>query len=101
MKAMQIHIPTPLRAYSDKQETVSVQGSTVAEGLAALVVAHPDLQQHLYTPEGKLRSFVNLYLNDDDVRYLPAKEETAVTPTDELTIIPSIAGGSAATGCCR
>jgi molybdopterin synthase sulfur carrier subunit len=101
MKAMQIHIPTPLRAYTDKQETVSVQGSTVAEGLAALVVAHPDLQQHLYTPEGKLRSFVNLYLNDDDVRYLPAKEETAVTPTDELTIIPSIAGGSAATGCCR
>jgi molybdopterin synthase sulfur carrier subunit len=54
------------------------------------------MQQHLFTPEGKLRSFVNVYLNDDDVRYLPAKEETAVSATDELTIIPSIAGG-----CCR
>ncbi len=91
---MEIHIPTPLRAYTDKQETVSVPASTVAEGLAALIAAHPDLQQHLYSPDGKLRSFVNLYLNDDDVRYLPAKEATAVAPTDELTIIPSIAGGT-------
>jgi len=90
---MQIHIPTPLRAYTDKQETISVEGTTVNEGLAALVAAHPALQQHLYTPEGKLRSFVNLYLNDDDVRYLPSKEDSPVTPTDELTIIPSIAGG--------
>jgi len=90
---MQIHIPTPLRAYTDKQETISVEGTTVNEGLAALVAAHPDLQQHLYTPEGKLRSFVNIYLNDDDVRYLPAKEDSPVAPTDELTIIPSIAGG--------
>jgi adenylyltransferase/sulfurtransferase len=90
---MQIHIPTPLRAYTDKQETISVEGATVNEGLAALVAAHPALQQHLYTPEGKLRSFVNLYLNDDDVRYLPSKEDSPVTPTDELTIIPSIAGG--------
>jgi molybdopterin converting factor small subunit len=100
---MQIHIPTPLRAYTDKQETVSVAGATVNEGLAALVAAHPDLQQHLYTTDGKLRSFVNVYLNDDDVRYLPAKEATAVAPTDELTIIPSIAGGSPSTAdssCC-
>ena len=51
------------------------------------------MQQHLYTPEGKLRSFVNIYLNDDDVRYLPAKEDSPVSATDELTIIPSIAGG--------
>ena len=53
----------------------------------------PRAQQHLFTPEGKLRSFVNVYLNDDDIRYLPAKEDSAVTDTDELTIIPSIAGG--------
>jgi molybdopterin synthase sulfur carrier subunit len=97
---MQIHIPTPLRAYTDKQETVSVAGATVNEGLAALVAAHPTLQQHLYTPEGKLRSFVNLYLNDDDVRYLPAKEDSPVLPTDELTIIPSIAGGAPRASCC-
>ena len=94
---MEIHIPTPLRAYTDKQETVSVQGATVNEGLAALVAAHPALEPHLYTPEGKLRSFVNIYLNDDDVRYLPAKEETPVDASAELTIIPSIAGG---TRCC-
>ncbi len=93
---MQIHIPTPLRAYTDKQATVSVEATTVAEGLAALTAAHPAMQQHLYSPEGKLRSFVNIYLNDDDVRYLPAKEDTPVSSADELTIIPSIAGG-----CCR
>jgi molybdopterin synthase sulfur carrier subunit len=93
---MKIHIPTPLRAYTDKHETVTVEAATVAAGLAALTAAHPALQNHLYTPEGKLRSFVNIYLNDDDVRYLPAKEDAPVSPTDELTIIPSIAGG-----CCR
>ena len=93
---MKIHIPTPLRAYTDKQETVSVTGATVAEGLTALTAAFPAMQAHLYTPEGKLRSFVNVYLNDDDVRYLPEKEYSAVSADDELTIIPSIAGG-----CCR
>ena len=90
---MTIHIPTPLRAYTEKQEAVTVDGATVAEGLAALTAKFPAMQQHLYTAEGKLRSFVNIYLNDDDVRYLPGKEETAVGADDELTIIPSIAGG--------
>ena len=47
----------------------------------------------MFTAEGKLRAFVNLYLNDEDVRYLPAKEATAVSATDTLSIIPSIAGG--------
>jgi adenylyltransferase/sulfurtransferase len=93
---MNIHIPTPLRAFTDKQETVSVSASTISEGLAALAAAHPAMQQHLFTPDGKLRSFVNLYLNDDDVRYLPEKENTPVDASAELTIIPSIAGGS----CC-
>jgi len=90
---MKIHIPTPLRAYTDKQETVTVEGATVTAALAALTALFPAMQPNLYTPEGKLRSFVNLYLNDEDVRYLPAKEDTPVSPTDELTIIPSIAGG--------
>lgn len=93
---MQIHIPTPLRQFTEKQESVSVIGKTVAEGLEQLVLVHPAMRAHLFTPEGKLRSFVNVYLNDDDVRYLPGKEETAVSDADELTIIPSIAGG-----CCR
>jgi len=93
---MQIHIPTPLRAYTDKQATVTVEASTVSEALTALTTAFPAMQPHLFTPEGKLRSFVNLYLNDDDVRYLPSGDATAVSASDELTIIPSIAGG-----CCR
>lgn len=98
---MKIHIPTPLRAYTEKQETVSATGATVNEGLASLTSTYPALKQHLYTPEGALRSFVNIYLNDEDVRYLPAKEDTAVSENDELTIIPSIAGGSpAAAACC-
>jgi len=93
---MQIHIPTPLRAYTDKQATVTVEATTVTEALTALTTTFPAMQPHLFTPEGKLRSFVNLYLNDDDVRYLPSGDATTVTSTDELTIIPSIAGG-----CCR
>jgi molybdopterin synthase sulfur carrier subunit len=101
MVSMQIHIPTPLRTFTDKQATVSVEGTTVAEGLAALIAAHPAMQANLYTPEGKLRSFVNVYLNDEDVRYLPAGDATAVSANDELTIIPSIAGGSSPLGCCR
>jgi adenylyltransferase/sulfurtransferase len=91
---MNIHIPTPLRAYTGGQQTVSVPGATVGEALAQLVGAYPDLRQNLYTADGKLRSFVNIYLNDDDIRYLPAKEATATAEDDELTIIPSIAGGN-------
>ena len=73
-KALNINIPTPLRAYTGGQQTVNVPGATVGEALEQLVGAYPDLRQHLYTGEGKLRSFVNLYLNDDDIRYLPQKE---------------------------
>ena len=90
---MKINIPTPLRAYTGGLQTVSVPGATVGETLAALTDAYSDLRQHLYTAEGKLRSFVNLYLNDDDIRYLPQREATPVAENDELTIIPSIAGG--------
>jgi sulfur-carrier protein len=95
---MEIHIPTPLRQYTGKQASVSVEGATVTDALAALTAAYPDLKKHLFTDEGKVRSFVNLYLNDDDIRYLPAKEATAVTAKDSLTIIPSIAGGCCAHG---
>jgi adenylyltransferase/sulfurtransferase len=90
---MKINIPTPLRAYTGGQQTVSVPGATVGETLQQLTGAYPELRLHLYTPEGKLRSFVNLYLNDDDIRYLPQKEATPVKESDELSIIPSIAGG--------
>jgi molybdopterin/thiamine biosynthesis adenylyltransferase/rhodanese-related sulfurtransferase/molybdopterin converting factor small subunit len=94
---MQIHIPTPLRAYTGQQAIVSVDAASVAAALDQLTSAHPELKRHLFAEDGKLRSFVNLYLNDDDVRYLPAKEATATQPTDALSIIPSIAGGAPAT----
>ena len=90
---MQIHIPTPLRAYTGQQATVPVEASTVTDALQKLTEAHPELKRHLFSEDGKLRSFVNLYLNDEDVRYLPEKEGTATGESDALSIIPSIAGG--------
>ena len=86
-----IHIPTPLRQYAGKQPAVEVQGSTVGEALSGLVSQHPELRRHLYTDEGKLRAFVNVYLNDEDVRYLQ-KDATAVQDGDNISIVPSIAG---------
>ena len=91
---MTIFIPTPLRLYAGGQDAVELDAPTVADALEALTQAHPDLRKHLFTAEGKLRAFVNLYLNDEDVRYLPAKEASAVTAADTLSIIPSIAGGN-------
>ena len=88
-----IHIPTPLRQYVDKQSTVEVKCSTVGEAMSALVAKHPDLRRHLYTEEGKLRAFVNLYVNDEVIRYLQ-KEATAVKEGDNISIVPSIAGGA-------
>jgi molybdopterin converting factor small subunit len=87
-----IHIPTPLRQYTGKLPTVEVKAGTVAEALSSLTARHPDLRRHLYTEDGKLRSFVNVYLNDDDVRYLQ-KEATAIKDGDSISIVPSIAGG--------
>jgi molybdopterin converting factor small subunit len=91
---MKIHIPTPLRTYTGGQETVVIAGTTVSGALEQLATEYPALRQNLFTAEGKLRSFVNVYLNDDDIRYLPGKEDAAATDSDELTIIPSIAGGN-------
>jgi molybdopterin converting factor small subunit len=88
-----ILIPTPLRQFADKADTVELSGKTVAEVLTALTARFPDLKRHLYTDEGKLRSFVNVYLNDEDIRYMN-KEASQVTDSDTLSIVPSIAGGS-------
>jgi len=87
-----IHIPTPLRPFTDKQEAVQVDGATVAELLTDLTTRHSGLRKHLYTDEGRLRNFVNVYLNDEDIRYLQ-KEQTPVKPGDTLSIVPSVAGG--------
>jgi len=92
---MKIIIPTPLRQYASKKDAVEVHAFTVKDALAELTNTHPDLKKHLYTDDGKLRAFVNLYLNDEDVRYLSDKENTRVKESDHLSIIPSIAGGKA------
>jgi len=89
-----IYIPTPLRPYTGKLDTVDVKAGTVGEALQALTSAHPDLKKLLYAEDGKLRSFVKVYLNDDDVRHLNDKEKTQVKESDSLSIIQSVAGGS-------
>jgi adenylyltransferase/sulfurtransferase len=88
-----IHIPTPLRPFTDKLESVEVSGATVGELLADLTKKYDGLRKHLYTDEGKLRNFVNVYLNDEDIRYLQ-KEQTPVKSGDSLSIVPSVAGGA-------
>lgn len=92
---MTIFIPTPLRPYAQGKDVVEVDATTIAGALDVLTATHPDLRKHLFNGEGKLRAFVNLYFNDEDVRYLPEKERTGITPQDTLSIIPSIAGGCA------
>ncbi len=74
-----------------------VEGATVGEAMQDLTRLHPALQRHLYTDDGGLRSFVNLFLNDEDVRHLQ-KEATPVAAGDTLSIIPSIAGGAGGAG---
>jgi adenylyltransferase/sulfurtransferase len=88
-----IHIPTPLRPFTDKKESVEVSGGTVGELLADLTHRYEGLRRHLYTDDGRLRNFVNVYLNDEDIRYLQ-REQTPVKPGDSLSIVPSVAGGA-------
>jgi molybdopterin converting factor small subunit len=87
-----VHIPTPLRQYAGKQSAVDVKATSIADALSDLIAQHPELRRHLYTEDGKLRAFVNVYLNDEDIRYLQ-KEATLVSESDTISIVPSIAGG--------
>ncbi|MER3399915.1 MAG: molybdopterin synthase sulfur carrier subunit [Thermoflexus sp.] len=91
--AVQILIPTPLRAYTKGEKVVSVEAGTVGEALRALTERYPELRRHLFNEDGRLRSFVNVYLGDEDVRYLQG-EETPIADGQTLSIVPSIAGGS-------
>ena len=87
-----IHIPTPLRTYTGNRASLDVEGRTVGEALTDLVSRHPALRQHLYSESGKLRSFVTVFVNDEDIRYLD-REATELQERDEISIVPSIAGG--------
>jgi sulfur-carrier protein adenylyltransferase/sulfurtransferase len=87
-----ILIPTPLRAYTGNRDSLEIEGADVGQVLDNLARQYESLQRHLFTEEGKLRNFVNIYLNDEDIRYLQ-KEKTPVKDTDTISIVPSIAGG--------
>lgn len=89
-----IHIPTALRSYTDGNAAVSVDGATAGEALAALTTNFPALSKHLRSDDGALRSFVNVYLGDEDIRFL-GREAAPLKAGDSLTIVPSIAGGAA------
>ena len=90
--SVKVVIPTPLRQYTEKRDNVVVEGQTVEEVLGNLTAQYGELRRHLYGEDGRLRSFVNIYRNDEDIRYLE-REKTPVKETDVLSIVPSIAGG--------
>ena len=92
--AIKLEIPTALRPFTGKQSSVEFEAATVGEALQQLTTTYGDLQKHLYTDDGRIRSFVNIYVNDEDIRYLE-KENTPIKDGDTISIVPSIAGGVA------
>ena len=91
--AVKVVIPTPLRQYAGKQDAIEIRAKTVGEVLSELTSQYGDLRRHLFSDDGKLRSFVNIYVNDEDIRYLQ-KEQTSLHDDDVVSIVPSIAGGA-------
>jgi molybdopterin synthase sulfur carrier subunit len=90
--AVKVMIPTPLRQFTGKQSSIECNAATVGEALGSLTGTFSELRKHLYTEDGKIRSFVNVYLNDEDIRFLE-KENTRTKDGDTISIVPSIAGG--------
>ena len=86
-----IRIPTPLRAYTDGESSIDIDGATVGDALNNLVEQHPDLKPHLFN-DSELRSFVNIFIADEDIRFMQGLD-TEIETDDKLRIIPSIAGG--------
>ena len=87
-----IRIPTPLRTYTDGQNEIPVQGNTVGEALDCLTTLYPALRPHLFSSQGQLRAFVNLFLNEENIKDLQGTD-TRIQENDRLMLIPSIAGG--------
>lgn len=91
---VQIVIPTPLRPYAEDQDAIEVEAATVRDALKALTTQHPQLRRHLFDDAGVLRNYVNVYVNEDDIRHLQ-RDATPLRAGDTVSIVPSIAGGSA------
>lgn len=87
-----LRIPTPLRPYAGGKSEVDVQGATVSEAVDDLITRYPSLRTHLLSEDGNLRAFVNLFLNDEDIRQLQGVD-TPLQESDRLMLLPSIAGG--------
>ncbi len=90
--AVKVLIPTPLRQFTGKQASIECNANTVGDALGNLTSTFSELRKHLYTEDGRIRSFVNVYLNDEDIRFLE-KEKTQTKDGDTISIVPSIAGG--------
>ncbi|MFQ5603298.1 MAG: molybdopterin-synthase adenylyltransferase MoeB [bacterium] len=91
--SIKVIIPTPLRQYTKNLDVVELEGRNIAEILSRLTQSFPDIKKHLFSEDGQIRNFVNVYVNDDDIRFLQ-KNDTPVTAGDVVTIVPSVAGGS-------
>ena len=87
-----IMIPTVLRKFTGGKDKVKVNGRTISLALLSLADAYPALKTQIYDDDGKMRNFVNIFLNDEDVRYLDG-EDTEIKDSDVISIVPSIAGG--------
>lgn len=90
--SIQVRIPTPLRKLTDEKEVVTAEGATIGAILTSLDQAHPGLIERICDEQGAVRRFVNIFLNDEDIRFLQEKE-TPVKDGDEISIVPAIAGG--------
>ena len=92
--AILVRIPTPLQKFTKNQSEVEVDGATVSDVLLQLDAQFPGVRERLCDDQGAVRKFINLYLNDEDIRFMEG-EQTGVKDGDELAIIPAIAGGAA------
>jgi len=95
--AVKVRIPTPLQSLTGGKAEVESDGATLRELLADLEARFPGVRERLYDEQGNLRRFVNLYVNDEDIRFLQG-EDTPVSEGDQVSIIPAIAGGGACAG---
>lgn len=90
---MKVILPSALKQYAGDKSEVEVPGTTVSDVLDALAARYPELRRHIFSDDGRLRKFVNVFVNEDDIRHLERREGTALTSKDVISIIPSIAGG--------
>lgn len=91
--AISVRIPTPLRKFTSNADVVEVEGSTVGDALSALTDTHPDLGSRIFKEDGTVRRFVNIFANEEDIRF-QENLETELSDGDEVSIVPAIAGGS-------